>query len=130
MSNLVGFNTPPKQSRYEMKNYKLCKSTTGYVWNFMVCTGKDTTYGQRHPRELTPLRIVLELAHDLLDKGYCLYLDNWYNSPKPNDNLRTRKTDVVRTIRANKKRVPRFHEQGQTTIGRNSGSIPQETNDH
>jgi len=29
-----------------MKNYKLCKSTTGYVWNFIVRTGKDTTYSQ------------------------------------------------------------------------------------
>jgi len=86
------------------------------MWNFIVCTGKDTTYGQRHPGEQTPLRIVLELAHNLLDKGYCLYLDNWwYTSPKLDDNLCTTKTDVVGTIRANKKRVPRFHEEGQTT---------------
>jgi hypothetical protein len=58
-SNLVGFNTPPKQSRFEMKNYKLCKSTTGYVWNFIVYTGKDIIYGQRHPGEQTPLKVVL-----------------------------------------------------------------------
>jgi hypothetical protein len=45
--------------------------------------------------------MVLELAHDLLDKGYCLYSDNWYTSPKLEDNLCTRKTDVVGTIRAN-----------------------------
>jgi hypothetical protein len=71
------------------------------VWNFTVYTGKDTTYGHRHPGEHTPLRIVLELAHNLLDKGYCLYRDNWYTSPKLEDNLCTRKIDVVGTIRAN-----------------------------
>ena len=31
------------------------------MWNFIVYTSS---------------RIVLEVAHDLLDKGYCLYLDN------------------------------------------------------
>jgi hypothetical protein len=51
---------------------------------------------------------VLELAHDLLDKGYCLYPDNWYTCPKLEDNLCTRKTDAVGTIRANKKEFPDF----------------------
>jgi hypothetical protein len=27
------------------------ESSTGYVWNFVVYTGKDTIYGQRHPGE-------------------------------------------------------------------------------
>jgi len=39
-----------------------------------------TIYGQRHPGEKTS-RIVLKVAHNLLDRGYCLYLDNWYTSP-------------------------------------------------
>ena len=54
-----------------MKIYKLCESSTGYVWNFIVYTGKDTIYGQRHPGEKTSSRIVLEVAHNLFDKGYC-----------------------------------------------------------
>ena len=91
-----------------MKIYKLCESSTGYVWNFTVNTGKDTIYGQRHPGEQTFSRIVLEVAHDLLDKGYCLYLDNWYTSPKLVDTLRTRKTDVVGTMRTNRKEFPEF----------------------
>ena len=36
------------------------------------------------------------MAHDLLDKGCSLYLDNWYTSPKLVDTLCTRKTDVVK----------------------------------
>jgi hypothetical protein len=42
---------PSKQSRFGMKTYKLCESSTGYVWNVIVYTSKDTIYGQRHPRE-------------------------------------------------------------------------------
>jgi hypothetical protein len=126
---LVGFNTPPKQSRFEMKNYKLCRSTTGYLWNCIVYTGKDTTYGKRHPGEQNLLRIVLELVHDLPDKGYCLYLDNWYTNPKLDDNLCSRKTDVAGTITANKKEFPDFMKRARLQ-GRNSGSIPQETSDH
>jgi len=81
-----------------------------------VYTGKDTIYGQRHPGEKTSLRIVLEVAHDLLDKGYCLYLDNWYTSPNLVDTICTRKTDVVGTMRTNR-RVPRFGEEGKTKKG-------------
>ena len=47
-------------------------------------------------------------AHDLLDKGYCLYLDNWYTSPKLVDTLCTRKRDVVGTMRTNRKEFPDF----------------------
>lgn len=60
---------PSKQRRFGKKTYKLCESSTGYVWNFIVYTGKDTIYGKRHPREKNSLRIALEVAHDLLDKG-------------------------------------------------------------
>ena len=61
----------------------------------------------RHPGKQTSSRIVLEVAHDLLDKSYCLYLDNWYTSPKLVDTLCTRKTDVG-TMRTNRKEFPDF----------------------
>jgi len=52
-----------------VKIYKLCESSTGYVWNFIVYMGEDTIYSQRHPGEKTSSRIMLEVAHDLLDRG-------------------------------------------------------------
>jgi len=91
-----------------VKIYKLCESSTCYVWNFITYTGKDTIYGQRHPGEKTSSRIVLEVAHDLLDRGYCLFLDNWYTSPNLVDTLCSRKTDVVGTRRTNRKEFPDF----------------------
>ena len=64
---------PSKQSRFGVKIYKLCESSTGCVWNFIVYMGEGTIYGQRHPGEQTSSTIVLEVAHDLLDKSYPLY---------------------------------------------------------
>jgi hypothetical protein len=40
---------PSKRGRFGVKMYKLCESSTGYVWNFIVYSGKDTIYGHRHP---------------------------------------------------------------------------------
>jgi hypothetical protein len=67
---------PSKRSSFGMKAYKLSESSRGYIWHFIVYTGKVTMYGQRQPGEQTASRIVLEVAHDLINKGYCLYLNN------------------------------------------------------
>lgn len=58
----------------------------------------------------TSSRIVLEVVHDLHDKGYCLYVDNLYASPKL-DNLCTRKTCWNHEDQY--KSVPRFREEGK-----------------
>ncbi|XP_049964438.1 piggyBac transposable element-derived protein 4-like [Schistocerca serialis cubense] len=50
--------------------------------HFVVYTGKDTNYGSHYPDEKITSRIVLELAHDLLRKGHCIYLDNCFEHNK------------------------------------------------
>jgi hypothetical protein len=82
-----------------------------------VYTGKDTVYGEKHPGEQTSSRIMLELANDLLDKGYCLYLDNWYTSPKLVDMLCARNTDIVGTMRTNTKEFPECVERARLQKG-------------
>jgi len=71
----------------------------------------------RHPREQTSLRIVLEVAHDLLDKSHCLYPDKWNTSPKPVATLRTRKTDVVGTMRTNRQEFSDFMKRARLQKG-------------
>lgn len=64
---------PSKRARYGIKIYKLCESSTGYIWNALVYTGKDTEMS-----ETTGLYgecAVKTLISDLLGKGYNLYLD-------------------------------------------------------
>jgi len=59
---------------------------------------------------------VLEVAYDPLHMSCCLYLDNWYTSPKLVDILCTRKTDVVGTVRTNGKELLNFMKR--TTMQR------------
>jgi hypothetical protein len=33
---------PVRESKFGIKTYALCEATTGYLWYFLVCTGKDT----------------------------------------------------------------------------------------
>ena len=42
--------------------------------------------------------IVMSLAEDVLDKGRCIYVDNWYSSVVLIDELGKRSTDVVETV--------------------------------
>ncbi|KAF2885883.1 hypothetical protein ILUMI_20291 [Ignelater luminosus] len=52
-------------------------------------------------------QVVMTLVKPLLNKGYCLTMDNFYNSPQPADLLVSKKTDVYGTLRANRKEVPK-----------------------
>lgn len=45
--------------------------------------------------------------HHLLDKGYCVYADNFYCSPEAALALIEKKTDLVGTVRVNRKGVPK-----------------------
>ena len=67
----------------------MCDSCTHSLTETQIVFNRASSHIRQSP--------VLEVAHDLLDKGYCLYLDNWYTSPKLVDTLCTRK-HVVGTI--------------------------------
>lgn len=73
---------PSKRAKYGLKLNKLCESATGYVHSFRVYKGKDS---QLQPPECPSYmgisgKIVWELAFPLLQKGYHIYMDNYYTS--------------------------------------------------
>jgi len=105
------------------ENLQTLRKQPGYVWNFIAYTGKDTIYGQIHPGVKTSSMIVLDVAHDLLDRGYCLYLDNWYTSPNLVDTLCSRKTDVVGTMRTNRKEFPDFVKRARLKKGETAAAF-------
>nr|XP_027227347.1 uncharacterized protein LOC113819310 [Penaeus vannamei] len=89
-----------------MKVYRLCESDgagAGYTSAFMVYMGQD--------RGDVPasMKAVTELMNRacLFEKGYELYLDNWYSSPELFHYLSSRKTNVVGTRR----RLPDFGDR-------------------
>ncbi|KAJ8704146.1 hypothetical protein PYW07_013440 [Mythimna separata] len=117
-----------KAAKFGVKTYELCESSTGYLWSFFVYLGKATTYDPTFPSTLLKsTATVLTLIHPLLDKGYTLFMDNWFNSPLLARFLKTRKTDCVGTLRANRRNVPPLIslcklKEGQFTA-RHSGDI-------
>ncbi|XP_040177296.1 piggyBac transposable element-derived protein 4-like [Rana temporaria] len=106
----LGFKqfTPNRRSRYGVKLYKLCDRATGYTYAFMVYKGKDT---QLRPPECPEYigssgKVVWDLIHPLLEKGYHLYVDNFYTSLPLFHNLHRRKTPACGTVRKNRKGFP------------------------
>ncbi|PNF23441.1 hypothetical protein B7P43_G09117 [Cryptotermes secundus] len=81
---------PDKPDKYGIKAYLVCESTSGYIWNFEIYCGKS-----RPIKEL----VVDLLGPQLLDKGYHLYQDNYYNSVELCETLLQRNTYVCGTFR-------------------------------
>ncbi|XP_015598511.1 piggyBac transposable element-derived protein 4-like [Cephus cinctus] len=91
-----------KRARFGVKFYKLCESTSGYCSKFKIYTGQDKTQGSDIPVSQS---VVMELAKPILGKGYTLFLDNWYSSPELFKILNKNNTNVVGTVRKNRKNM-------------------------
>lgn len=96
---------PLKKARFGLKSYELCESGTGYIWKCIVHTGTSMKL-EESVDGLTSSRIVLTLAKELLNKGYCIFMDNWYSSPGLYRELKLKQTDAVGTVRLNRKNMP------------------------
>ncbi|KAG6438653.1 piggyBac transposable element-derived protein 4 [Manduca sexta] len=96
-----------KASKFGIKTFELCESATGYLFSFIVYTGKQTSVEiNQAPNELSSFAIVKRLMGPLLNKGYKLFMDNWYNSPLLARFLKRNGTDCVGTLRPTRKDVP------------------------
>ncbi|KAJ1143324.1 hypothetical protein NDU88_009634 [Pleurodeles waltl] len=118
---------PSKRARYGIKLYLLSESSTGYVYNFRVYTGRDSsidppgcpaTFGVSE-------KIVWELARRLFNKGHHLYVDNFYTGVQLFKELFRVDTVACGTIRSNRKGYPRELvckklERGQCSALRNN----------
>jgi hypothetical protein len=58
---------------------KAAKSSSGYVWSFLVYTGKDMDLTNQFMT--TETAIVVKLLENLLGRGHTVWMDNFYNSP-------------------------------------------------
>ena len=66
-----------KPVRWGFKLFTLCCSTTGYLWNFKVYTGKEGDGVERGLAHDT----VVELCEPFAGQGYEAYFDQFYTSP-------------------------------------------------
>lgn len=97
---------PNKRARFGIKSYILTESESAYIWNMIVYTGKGTCLDPALKEYAHGTQVVLSLTEELLDKGYRLYVDNFYTSPELLAALYERTTDAVGTVRKNRKNLP------------------------
>ncbi|XP_035229926.1 piggyBac transposable element-derived protein 4-like [Stegodyphus dumicola] len=98
---------PLKRARFGIKMFMLCESHSGYVWSIIIYVGKSTDISEENKECSFSTQVVLTLSKPLLNKGYCLTMDNYYNSPELGEMLLKSKTDFFGTLRPNRKDLPK-----------------------
>ncbi|GFT37273.1 piggyBac transposable element-derived protein 4 [Nephila pilipes] len=102
----LGFrqHVPTKRSRYGIKLYKLCESISGYIYNFIVYTGKETEL--KETSGLLRERVVKSLLEDLSGQGYHLYIDDLFVSPSLVEELFRLGTNTCGTVMKRREGMP------------------------
>ncbi|GFY39117.1 piggyBac transposable element-derived protein 4 [Trichonephila inaurata madagascariensis] len=90
-------------ARFGIKMFMLCESHSGYVWSIIIYVDKGTDVSEENKEYSFSTQVVLILSKPLLNKGYCLTMDNYYNSPELEEILLKSKTDFFGTLKPNRK---------------------------
>jgi hypothetical protein len=97
---------PNKPAKWHFKAFCLNDSTTGYLHNFRMYSGKD----EERPAGMAATEWpVHELTRDPVyhNKGHILATDNWYTSINIVKHLYSKGINFLGTVRANKKDLPK-----------------------
>lgn len=99
---------PSKRARFGVKIFALCEDS-GYLFNFVIYVGKDQqTFPQQLINDLgSSGAVVAKLMEPLFNKGYTLFIDNWYSSLPLARFLTEHGTGVCGTIRKNRTGLPK-----------------------
>lgn len=111
---------PLKSSRFGIKTYELYDSKTGYLWSFIVYTGKDTVFESPLAKSNTnkTSAIVLKLIEPLINQGRTVWMDNFYNSPFLARVLKVKyHTDCAGTVKLNRRNIPKLVKDKQLKRG-------------
>jgi hypothetical protein len=97
-------HNPNKPDKFGVKLYVVCESSSGYIVNWQVYTGK-TEDPQEHGHTY---RVVIDLLPDhLRGKGYRVYMDRYYSSPKLFHDLWSKELGATGTVMPNRKEMPK-----------------------
>ena len=85
---------------------------TGYVWNVLVYRGKMVLLSGFGHAETVALKLMEKLLH----RDHALYVDNFYTSIPLVENLLNQKMLICRTLRKNRKDLPKNIFSAKTKI--------------
>lgn len=89
-----------KPTKWGIKLYELCESESGYVWNLEVMCRQPGVSNKPHD-------VVHRLLDSLKNRGYRLFMDNYYCCPTLAHSLTPLNTAVVGTVRSNRVGMPK-----------------------
>lgn len=92
---------PAKSSPYGIKIYKLC-SEKSYTWSYEIYSGHTDTIESLDK----PGSVVVKLSQGLLNEGRVIVADNYYTSVSLATYLKNKNTDLLGTLRKNRKNLP------------------------
>ena len=93
-----------KPEKYGIKIYELCEAESGYACAFEVYTGKDLLAEENLN---SALNVVDRLSTKYQNKGYTIYMDRYFSSPKVFDHLWEKGTKAVGTVMPNREGMPK-----------------------
>jgi hypothetical protein len=74
--------SPSFASIFGIKSYKVCESSSGYLWQIIIYTAKTTDMASEVvSTENLKTQILVKLAQPLFNIRHTLWMDNYYNSP-------------------------------------------------
>ena len=94
---------PIKPGRFGIKAFTLAESTSGYVLNSKIYTGKENNEVQKDLGR----KAAMSLMQPYLDKGFYAFMDNYYTSVALFEELEERKPHACGTVRSNRVALPR-----------------------
>ena len=99
-----------KPAKFHLKLFQICETKSGYICVFDIYTGKDQTRCALTAQVLDPSctttkKLVVGLMDSvhLLDKGHCMYMDNFYTSTELYEELFFCSTCACGTVHPNRK---------------------------
>ena len=103
-----------KLAKIHMKLFQICEAKSGYICALDIYTGKDQTRCIQTAQVLDPsctttsiLVVGLMDSVHLLDKGHCMYMENFYTSPELYEELFFHFTYACGTVCQNRKGLPK-----------------------
>lgn len=99
---------PNKAVKVGIKTYEVCESKTGYLYRFEIHakSAEPQVAVSGSPISGFVPSLVLRLLEGLENKGFTVWMDNFYNSPALARVLKIRGFDCVGTLRTNRSLVP------------------------
>lgn len=95
---------PKKPVKWGIKVWVCADSVNGYIYTFDIYCGANSSQPS-YPNGLG-YEVVMKLLAPCLNKGYTVYMDNFYASPKLFKDLLSAGTYACGTLRTNRKNFP------------------------